>query len=133
MERVCFFQVCSFNIQSILENGLIPVGKECDKGRQTVFFTPLNAFGGDSDEEEPRDDYTVPQQVHYHSHWKRNQDAVYWVGLSRAQDQGVQFWQTMSHAIIVHSPVPADCIYRAISQNGDRMLIERLSTPRAAP
>ena len=39
-------------------------------------FTP---FGGDSDEEEPRDDYTVPQKVCYHSYWKRNQDAVYWV------------------------------------------------------
>ena len=50
------------------------------------------------------------------SHWKRNQDAV-----------------TMSHAIIAHSPVPADCIYRVISQNGDRILFERLSTPRPAP
>ena len=39
-------------------------------------FTP---FGGDSDEEEPRDDYTVPQKVCYHSYWKRKQDAVYWV------------------------------------------------------
>ena len=29
----------------------------------------------DSDEEEPRDDYTIPQKVHYHSNWKRNQDA----------------------------------------------------------
>ena len=26
------------------------------KGRQTVFFTPLNPFGGDPDEEETRDD-----------------------------------------------------------------------------
>ena len=50
----------------------------------------------------------------------------YWVQLSRAQDQGLQFWQTKSHAIIVHSPVPAGCIYRVISQNGDRMLFERL-------
>ena len=49
-----------FSIQSILENGLIPGGKESDKGRQTVFFTPLNPYGGDSDEEERRDDCTVP-------------------------------------------------------------------------
>ena len=55
---------------------MIPGGKESDKGRETVFFTPLNPFGGDDDEEEPRDDYTVPQKVHYHSHWKHNQDAV---------------------------------------------------------
>ena len=66
----------------------------------------------DSDEEELHDDYTIPQKVHYHSHWKRNQDAVYWVKLSRAQDQGLQFWQTKSHATIVRSLSPADCIYR---------------------
>ena len=85
------------------------------------------------DEEEPRDYYTVPQNVHYHSHWKHNQDSVYWVQLSRAQDQGLQFWQTKSHAIIVHSLVPADCFYRVISQNGDRILFERHPTPRPAP
>ena len=32
----------SFSIQSILENGLIPGGKESHRGDQTVFFTPLN-------------------------------------------------------------------------------------------
>ena len=58
--------------------GLIPGGKESDKGRRIVFFRPLNYSGGDSDEEEPRDDYPVPQKVHHHSHWKRNQDAVNW-------------------------------------------------------
>ena len=75
----------------------------------------------------------LKKKVHYHSHWKRNQDAVYWVKLSRAQEQGLQFWQTKSHAIVVHSPVPADCIYKVMSQNGDRILFERLSTPRPAP
>ena len=33
----------------------------------------------------------------------------------------------------LHSPVPAECIYREISQNGNRTLFERLSTPRPAP
>ena len=73
------------------------------------------------------------KKVHYHSHWKHNQDAVYWVKLSRAQDQGLQFWQTKSHVIVVRSLVPAACICRVISQNGDRILFERLSTPRPAP
>ena len=71
-----------------------------------------------------RDDHTVPQKVHYHSHWKHHQDAVYWVKLSRAQDQGLQ---------CNSGPVPADCICRVISQIGDRMLFERHSTPRPAP
>ena len=93
---------CSFSIQSILENGLILGGHESDKGRQTVFFTPLNPFGGDSVEEEPRDDHTIPQKVHFHSRWRRKQNAVYWVKMSRAQDQGLQFWQTKSYAIIAH-------------------------------
>ena len=75
----------------------------------------------------------ITQEVHYHSNWKRNQDAVYWAKLSRAQDRGLQFWQTKSHAIFVQGPVPADCICRVISQNGDRILFERLSTPRPAP
>ena len=41
-----------------------------------------------------RDDDKIPQKVHYHSNWKRNQDAVYWVKLSTAKDQGLRFWQT---------------------------------------
>ena len=77
-KKCLFHRGCSFSIQSFLENGLIPGGRGSDKGRQTVFFTPLNPYGGDSDEEEPRDDHTVPQKVHYHSHWERNQDAVNW-------------------------------------------------------
>ena len=45
----------------------------------------------------------------------------------------LQFWQTRSHARIVCSSVPADCIYKAISQKGERILFERLSTSRPAP
>ena len=84
---------------------------------------------GDSHEEEPRDDYTFPQKVHYHNLWKRNQDAVYWIKLSRAQDQGLQFWQTKSYAIIVHGPVPAVCIYKDISQNGRSNTVRKTLNP----
>ena len=84
------------------------------------------------DEEAPSDDLTIPRKVHYHSNWKHDQETVYCVKLSRAQDQGLRFWQTKSGAIIVHNPVPADCIYRVTSQNGDRTLFKRLST-RPAP
>ena len=49
--------------------------------------------------------------------------------LSRAQDQGLRFWQTNSFAIITYTKVLGDCI--------DRMEIEcffeRLATPRPAP
>ena len=56
-------------------------------------------------------------------------DAVCWVKLCRAQDQGLRFGHTKSDATIVHNPVLANCIYKVISQNGDRTLFERLSTP----
>ena len=39
----------------------------------------------------------------------------------------------MSHAVIVFSSVPADCIYKVISQKEDRTPFERLSLPRPAP
>ena len=80
---------------------------------------PLNPFGGDSDEEDPQ-------------FFKKCTTKVTGSEI-KMLDQGLQFWQTKSHAIIVHSPVSADGIYRVISQNGDRILFERLSTPRRAP
>ena len=48
-----FHRGCSWSVQSILESGLIPGGKESDKARQAVFFTTLNSFGENPDEEEP--------------------------------------------------------------------------------
>ena len=44
---------CSWSVQSILGRGLIPGGKESDKARQAVFFTPLNPCGENPDEENP--------------------------------------------------------------------------------
>ena len=116
-------------------SGQIPGGKESDKARQGVFFTLLDPFGNKPDEEKPHDDYTVPQKVHKNckTFWKHNQHAVSWMILSRAQDQGLHFWQTKSFAIITYDTVPGDCSYRVISQNGDRVSFERLATPRPAP
>ena len=49
------------------------------------------------------------------------------------QDQGLEFWQTKSFAIMTYATIPGDCIDRVTSQNGDRVLLERLVTPRPAP
>ena len=87
-------------------------------------FTPLNPFGDNPDEEEPCDDLSKHRKVHYHSKWKTRQDAVYWINLARAQDKGLQFWQTRSHAIIENSSVPADCIYKVISQKGKELFLK---------
>ena len=47
--------------------------------------------------------------------------------------KGCNSGKTKSHAIIEHDLVPAECIYKVLSQNGDRILFERHSTPRPAP
>ena len=93
-KQFVFHRGCSFSIQSILEIGLIAWGKQRNEGRQTIFFTPLNPFWENPDEEAPSDDFTIPKKVHCHSNWNRDQDAVYLVKLSWAQDQGLRFWQT---------------------------------------
>ena len=60
----------SWNFLSILGKGVIPVGKEKDKARQAVFLTPTNPFEDDPEEEELRDDFTVPQKASYVTKWK---------------------------------------------------------------
>ena len=99
---ICVPQGCSFNINFILENRLSGARRD-DKPSSSHLST---LFGENPDEEALSDDFTMPRKVHYHSNW---QDAVYWSKLSRAQDQGLRFWQTKSSAIIVHNPVPANC------------------------
>ena len=123
----------SWNSQSILGKGLIPGGKEKDKARQAVFRTPTNPFGDDPEEEEPHDDFTVPQKAPHVTKWKFDQNAVFWVRLSKAQDQGLEFWQTKSFAIMTYATIPGDCIDRVTSQNGERVYFERLEAPRPAP
>ena len=82
-----FHRGCSYNVTSILKPGLIAGGRESKEGRQTIFFTPLNRFGDNPDEEEPNDDLSKPRKVHYHSKWKPSQDAVYWTHLARARQR----------------------------------------------
>ena len=128
-----FHRGCSFNVTSILTSGLITGGRESKEGRQIIFFTPLNLFGDNPNEEGPSEDLSKPRKVHYHSKWKTAQDAVYWVNLARAQDKGLRLWQTRSNAVIENNSVSADSIFQVISRRGERTLFERLSKPRPAP
>ena len=119
---------------SITKSGLVAGGKESKEGRQTVFFTPLDPFGSDAHEqEEPSEDCSRPRKVHCHSHWRNDQNAVYWVELSRAQDLRLQFGQTKSNVIIVHQSVPFRCIDRVVHDNGGRITFQRILTPRPGP
>ena len=127
-----FYRECSFNLKSILETGLIAVGKDSREGRQTVFFTPLDPWR-DETEETFQGDLSKPREVHHKTEWKRAQDAVYWIHLAKALEKSITFWQTKSHVIFAHETVPPDCIERVISQNGETTLYQRLSAPRPAP
>ena len=121
LEKYIFHRGFSWNFHSVLGNRLVLGGKEKDKARQAVFPTQLNPFRNDPEEEEPHDDYTVPRKVLYASRWKHDQDVVFWIRLSKAKDQGLEFWQTKSFAIMTYATLPGDCIDRVTSQHEGRV------------
>ena len=133
IDEIHAYSIQMEGVQSFLGSGIILEREKKDRTPQAVFLTPLNPFGKDPEEEKPHFDYTVPQKVPCETPWKYDQDAVKWVRLSKVQDQGLQFWQTKSFAIMVYATIPGDCIYRVIAQNRDRVIFERLATPRPAP
>ena len=47
--------------------------------------------------------------------------------------KGLQFWQTQSHAIILHDSVPADRIEQVVCLQGHKILCQSIPTPRPAP
>ena len=105
--------VCTFNLYSIINNGLVPGGQNLSR-RQTVFFLPVY----------PRDKTLNILTSLYHvsrdtcSAWKRHQDAVFWVDIDLAIKEGLTFYQTRSNAIILQGTLPAHCILK----------VERLKT-----
>ena len=118
---------------SIAESGLVAGGKESKERRQTIFFTSLDPYQSDASEAETFTDLSKPRKVHYQTHWRPEQDAVYWVNLSRARDSGPKFWQTQSHAIIVHQSVPKECVEKVVTEKGGQQLFARQLTPRPGP
>ena len=108
---------CTFNLYSIISNGLVLGGQQLSR-RQTVFFLPV-----DPRNESHRDpeyiDFSVPRLVRYmHKAWKRHQDAVFWVDIDLGIKEGLMFYQTRSNAIILQGTLPAHCIVK----------VERLKT-----
>ena len=100
---------CTFNLHSVINNGLVPGGQNLSR-RQTVFFLLV-----DPRDESHRDpehiDFSVPRRARYvHIAWKRHQDAVFWVDIDLAISEGLTFYQTRSNAIILQGTLPAFCI-----------------------
>ena len=124
---------CTFNLHSIINNGLIPGGQNLSR-RQTVFFLPV-----DPRNESHRDpeyiDFSVPRLARYmHSAWKRHQDAVFWVDIDLGIKEGLAFYQPRSNAIILQGTLPAHCISRIERlKNGEVLYERRYLSPRPLP
>ena len=116
-----------YNVTSIFKSGLIAGGRERKEGRQTIFFTPLIHSG------EPSDDFSKPRKAHYHWQWTSRQDAVYWINLARAQEKDFNLGRQDPRALIVYNSVPADCIYKVISQKRGKNFKSKTLNTSACP
>ena len=123
----------TFNLYSIVSNGLVPGGQILSR-RQTVFFLPV-----DPRNESHRDpeyiDFSVPRLARYmHKAWKRHQDAVFWVDIDLGIKEGLVFYQTRSNAIILQGTLPAHCIVKVERlKNGEVLYERRYLSPRPPP
>ena len=124
---------CTFNLHSIINNGLVPGSQNLSR-RQTVFFLPV-----DPRDESHRDpeyiDFSVPRLARdMHSAWKRHQDAVFRVDIDLGIKEGLTFYQTRSNAIILQGTLPAHCISKVERlKNGEMLYERRYLSPRPPP
>ena len=124
---------CPFNLDSIINNRLIPGGQNSSK-RQTVFLLLI-----DPRDKEHKDlekiDLNVPRRAQFlHNAWKKHQDAVYWVDIDVAIRKGLTFFQTRSNAIILQGTLPAYCIPKVVRlKTGEVLYKKACMSPRPPP
>ena len=78
----------SFNINSRCDTHRC--GKKSKEERQTVFFTPLDPWR-DETEEEFDSDLLKSRTVHYQSKLKYSQNDVYWIHVIKSQEKTLTF------------------------------------------
>ena len=124
---------CTFNLHSIINNGLVLGGQNLSR-RQTVFFLPVDPRD-ESHKDPERVDFSVPRLARYmHNAWKRHQDTVFWVDTDLAISEGFTFYQTRSNAIILLGTLPAHYISKVERLKTGEMLFEkRYLSPRPPP
>ena len=124
---------CTFNLHSVINNGLVPGGQNLSR-RQTVFFLLVDPRN-ESHRYPEYIDFSVPRLARYlHSAWKRHQDAVFWVDVDLGIKEGLAFYQTRSNAIILQGTPPAHCILRVEGlKNGEVLYERRYLSPRPPP
>ena len=111
----------TFNLHSIISNGLIPGGQNLSR-RQSVFFLPIDPRKEDHKDPEYID-VSAPRLARYlHNAWKRHQDAVFLVDIDLGIKEGLVFYQTRSNAIILQGTLPAHCTVKVERlKNGEKL------------
>ena len=124
---------CTFNLHSIINNGLVPGGQNLSR-RQTVFFLPVDPR--DETHKDPEHiDFSLPRRARFvHSAWKKHQDVVFWVDIDLAIKKGLTFYQTRSNAIILQGTLPAHCILKVERlKTGEKLYERQYLSPRPPP
>ena len=118
---VCSDDICHVGspnaYRSICDLGLFAGGLGFRKGRQTCFFTTVDPtvatmLTSRFEENEPR---TILCQLKCGP----MHNAVHWFVLRLAQNKGLEFWQTINHAIILYCSMPAECLVKIVKRNLD--------------
>ena len=80
-------------------------------------------------------DLGTPRLAQYmHKAWKRHQHTVYWVDINLALKKVLKFYQTRSHAIILHETLPAYCIPKVVRMENGEVIYEKVyASPRPPP
>ena len=101
-------------MHSRIRSGLIPGGQSLKRRRQSVFFTTVNPMEDENCMEETPCDLTKPRIVPNKNTWKPHQSTVYWCNLKLAQEKGLLFYHTRSHAIVLYDTLPAVCVEKVV-------------------
>ena len=76
-------------------------------------------------------DLTKPRIAPYRNTWKRLRSAVFWCILKFAQEKGLQFYQTRSHAVVLHNTLFAEFMEKAVCMKTQEELYKKIRlTPR---
>ena len=80
--------------------------------------------------ETPRDS-TKPRIAPYKSTWKRLQNIAFWCNLKLAEEKGLLFYRTRSHAVVLYNTLPAASFEKAVCMKTQDKLYQKVRlTPR---
>ena len=100
--------------RSIVRNGPVPRGFSTKTARQAVFFTVVDPMDDEQGLRETFCDLSKQESRFIKNTWKPLQDTVHWCNLMLAQEGGLQYYQTRSHAVIPYDTLLAEFIEKAM-------------------